>query len=56
VGNGVFGGATPLVTEFLKANLILGASFAPYIGLLYPMSLVVVALVLNPLLKQPRVP
>jgi MFS family permease len=56
VGNGVLGGATPLVTEFLKANLILGASFAPYIGLLYPMSLVVVALVLNPLLKQPRVP
>jgi MFS family permease len=56
VGNGVFGGATPLVTEFLKVNLILGASFAPYIGLLYPMSLVVVALVLNPLLKQPRVP
>ena len=52
IGNGVLGGATPLVTEFIKANLLVGAAFAPYVGLLYPMSLVAIALVLNPCLKK----
>jgi MFS family permease len=53
VGNGVLGGATPLITEFLKANLIVGASFSPYIGLLYPMGLIVIALVINPFVQEP---
>ena len=52
IGNGVIGGATPLVTEFLKANLVVGALFAPYIGLLYPLGLVVLALIINPFLKE----
>ncbi len=52
IGNGVIGGATPLVTEFLKANLVVGALLAPYIGLLYPLGLVVLALIINPFLKE----
>ena len=54
IGNGVLGGATPLITEFLKANLVVGAAFAPFIGLLYPMSLVAIALVMNPLLDEKK--
>ncbi len=52
IGNGVLGGATPLITEFMKANLVLGASFAPFIGLLYPLTLVVIALVMLPFMKE----
>jgi hypothetical protein len=52
IGNGLIGGITPIVTEFLKANLIVGAAFAPYVGLLYPMILIVLALILNPFLKE----
>ena len=52
IGNGVLGGATPLITEFLKAHLVVGASFAPFIGLIYPMGLIAIALILNPFLKE----
>jgi MFS family permease len=52
IGNGLIGGTTPIITEFLKANLIVGAAFAPYVGLLYPMALIVLALILNPFLKE----
>jgi MFS family permease len=52
IGNGLLGGATPLITEFLKANLIVSAAFAPFIGLLYPLSLLAIALFVNPLLKD----
>lgn len=52
IGNGVVGGITPIVTEFLKANLIVGAAFTPYVGLLYPMVLIVLALIINPFLKE----
>jgi MFS family permease len=52
IGNGVIGGATPLVTEFLKTNLMVGATFAPFIGLIYPLGLVALALIINPFLKE----
>lgn len=52
IGNGVVGGLTPIVTEFLKANLIVGAAFMPYVGLLYPMVLIGIALVVSPFLKK----
>jgi hypothetical protein len=48
----LIGGTTPIVSEFLKANLIVGAVFAPYVGLLYPMALMLIALIINPLLKE----
>jgi MFS family permease len=50
IGNGLIGGATPLITEFLRTTLTVSAALAPFVGLLYPISLIVVALVVNPLL------
>jgi MFS family permease len=50
IGNGLIGGATPLITELLRSTLSVGAAFAPFVGLLYPLSLIVVALIVNPLL------
>ncbi|HZI25740.1 MAG TPA: MFS transporter [Chryseolinea sp.] len=50
IGNGLIGGATPLITEFLRTTLTVSVAFAPFVGLLYPISLIVVALVINPLL------
>ncbi|MBK8722414.1 MAG: MFS transporter [Saprospiraceae bacterium] len=52
VGNGVLGGATPLITEFLKTHLLVGATFAPFIGLVYPMILIVIALIVSPMMKD----
>lgn len=52
IGNGLIGGATPLVTEFLKANMIVGAALSPFIGLAYPISLMVLAFIINPFLKD----
>jgi MFS family permease len=52
ISNGLIGGTTPIITEFLKANLIVGAVFSPYVGLLYPMILIVLALILNPFLRD----
>jgi MFS family permease len=47
IGNGVFGGSTAFITEFLKRNLIVGIAFAPFIGLIYPLSLIVIAICIN---------
>jgi hypothetical protein len=47
VGNGVLGGATPLITEFMKGHLLVSAALSPFIGLLYPMTLILIALVVN---------
>jgi MFS family permease len=55
IGNGVLGGATPLITEFLILNLVVSATFSPFIGLLYPMVLICIALVVNPFLKNKSV-
>ena len=52
VGNGVLGGATPLITEFLKTHLLVGATLAPFIGLVYPMILIVIALIVSPMMKD----
>jgi MFS family permease len=55
IGNGVLGGATPLITEFLILNLVVSATFSPFIGLLYPMVLICIALIVNPFLKNKSV-
>lgn len=52
LGNGVLGGATPLITEFLKANLVLSSAWAPFAGLFYPMSLIIIALMVSPWIKD----
>lgn len=48
IGNGLIGGATPLVTEFLKTTLTVSAGIAPFVGLLYPLGLIVIGLIVNP--------
>jgi MFS family permease len=50
IGNGLIGGATPLITELLKTTLTVSASFTPFVGLLYPLSLIVIGLIVNPFL------
>jgi MFS family permease len=52
IGNGLIGGATPLITEFIKANVIVGAALSPFVGLMYPMGLVALAFIINPFLKD----
>jgi MFS family permease len=52
IGNGLIGGATPLVTEFLRATLTVGATFAPFVGLLYPLGLIGIGLIVNPFLQE----
>ena len=51
IGNGLIGGATPLVTEFLKTTLTVSAAFAPFIGLRYPLGLIGIGLIVNPFLE-----
>ena len=52
IGNGLIGGATPLVTEFLRTAMSVSAPFAPFVGLLYPLCLIAIGLVVNPLLDN----
>jgi MFS family permease len=47
IGNGVLGGSTTLIAELLKKTLIVTAAFAPLIGLIYPLSLVAIAIIVN---------
>jgi MFS family permease len=53
IGNGLIGGATPLVTEFLRTTVTVSAGFAPFVGLLYPLCLIGIGLVVNPLIASP---
>lgn len=54
IGNGLIGGATPLITEFIKANVIVGAALSPFIGLMYPLGLIALAVLINPFLKESK--
>lgn len=54
IGNGLIGGATPLVTEFLRATLTVSTAFAPFVGLLYPLGLIGLGLIINPLLDEAK--
>lgn len=47
MGNGFIGGATTFVTELLKSTLIVSAAMAPYVGLAYPLILIVIAILVN---------
>ncbi|MEO5978609.1 MAG: MFS transporter, partial [Chryseolinea sp.] len=54
IGNGLIGGATPLITELLRTTLTVSAAFAPFVGLLYPMGLIAIGLIINPNLETPE--
>lgn len=47
MGNGFIGGATTFVIEFIKTSFAVSAFMAPFIGLVYPIFLVVLAIVVN---------
>ncbi|MFP3834034.1 MFS transporter [Chryseobacterium sp. SIMBA_028] len=47
MGNGFIGGATTFITEFIKTSFIVSAVLAPFIGLVYPIFLVGLALIVN---------
>ena len=54
ISNGVIGGTTPFIPEFLKVNMVVGASLSPYIGLIYPMGIILIALIVNPFITEPE--
>ncbi|MFC7345571.1 MFS transporter [Chryseobacterium zhengzhouense] len=47
MGNGFIGGATTFVTEFIKTSFVVSAALTPFIGLAYPIFLVVLAIIVN---------
>lgn len=47
MGNGFIGGATTFVTEFIKSSFVVGIALTPFIGLIYPILLVVIAIIVN---------
>ncbi|HEX5170117.1 MAG TPA: MFS transporter [Cyclobacteriaceae bacterium] len=49
IGNGVIGGATPLVTEWIRSSFVIGIFMAPFAGLIYPLVLIVIGIIVNSL-------
>ena len=47
VGNGVLGGSTTFLAELLRSMAIITATFSVFTGLLYPLFLIVLAIVIN---------
>jgi MFS family permease len=47
VGNGAIGGSTPVITELIRSTVLIGAAFTPYVGLIYPLTLIVIGIVVN---------
>jgi MFS family permease len=47
IGNGVIGGATPLATELIKSLFVISSFLSPFIGLVYPLVLLAVAVIVN---------
>lgn len=47
MGNGAIGGSTPVITELIKSAVVISAAMSPYIGLAYPMALVVIGIIVN---------
>jgi MFS family permease len=47
IGNGVLGGSTTFLTEFIKTVVVGTIVTSPFIGLIYPLSLILLAIVVN---------
>jgi hypothetical protein len=47
IGNGVIGGATPLVAEWIKNTFVISFFLAPFTGLIYPLLLILIAVIVN---------
>jgi MFS family permease len=49
IGNGVLGGSTTFIAELLRNTLVVGVAFLPFVGLVYPLALIVIAILVNAL-------
>ena len=49
MGNGVLGGSTTFITELFRNLFLISASLSPFTGLIYPLSLIVIAVFVNAL-------
>ncbi len=47
VGNGAIGGSTPVITELIKSSVVIGFAFSPFIGLAYPLALILIGIIVN---------
>lgn len=47
VGNGAIGGSTPVITELIKSSVVIGFAFSPFIGLAYPLTLILIGIIVN---------
>ena len=47
VGNGAIGGSTPVITELIRSSVVIGFALTPFVGLIYPLSLIVIGIVVN---------
>jgi fluoride ion exporter CrcB/FEX len=49
IGNGVLGGSTTFLTVWLQRTFPVSAALSPFIGLAYPLLLLVIAILINSL-------
>lgn len=47
IGNGVLGGSTTLIGEFLRRAAIFSFAFSPFISLIYPLVIICIAIIVN---------
>ncbi|MCF8453243.1 MAG: MFS transporter [Pedobacter sp.] len=47
VGNGAIGGSTPVITELIKSSVVIGLAVSPFVGLAYPLSLILIGIIVN---------
>jgi MFS family permease len=47
IGNGVLGGSTTFLTVWLQRTFPVGAALSPFVGLAYPLALLVIAILIN---------
>lgn len=47
VGNGAIGGSTPVITELIKSSVVIGFALSPFVGLAYPLALILIGIIVN---------
>lgn len=47
VGNGAIGGSTPVITELIKSTVVIGFALSPFVGLIYPLALIIIGIIVN---------
>jgi MFS family permease len=47
IGNGVLGGSTTFIAELLRSIIFIGAAYSFFVGLIYPLLLILMAIVIN---------